>query len=326
MDAADAVAVAGRRAEAVGEPGPHRGAASHQPLVGVAAEGGHRPGQLALGRCPPLGRLGDGRGTNRELRMVRSRGQGGVQRRRSGRPIVATRSRRVAVGGERPRAAPSTRRRSTGRRTGASPTAAASPIAPRRPARRQRRRAGEARIGEEGARPRGRGCPRLEQPEELEDQPLAQHDRGVRLLDAERPRGQALQRAGWDALGGCLGGADELERGRRRSSRRRSIASARRVAQAAPSGTRYRSGGTVGGEAHLDDGEGGIEGDGGAMGLDDRGDREMLRAEPAGGDDLLGRHPDPSSPRSPRKRTIGQGTSPSTQWWSATSMARPMRG
>ena len=175
----------------------------------------------------------------------------------------------------------------------------------------ERRRAGKARIGQEGADLEVGVVPRLDEAEELEDEPLAQHDRGVRLLDAERTRCHVHRRIG--GLCRCPGGADELGAagGDRRAAEHRGgqVGCPGRAL-----GHEVPLGGSVGGEAHLDDGERGIGRDGDPIDLDDRGDGEVLRPEPARGDDLLGRHPDPSSLQSRRNRTIGQGTSPRIQW------------
>ena len=70
MDAADA-GLAGRQPERVREAGSHGGRQLDEPCVGISVHGGHRLGQLALGRCAPGGRLGHGRRTRGERRMLR---------------------------------------------------------------------------------------------------------------------------------------------------------------------------------------------------------------------------------------------------------------
>ena len=61
-----------------------------------------------------------------------------------------------------------------------------------------------------------------------------------------------------------------------------------------------------------------------AIDLGHRGDRPLLRAEPAPGRQVGGRHPDAVTGQSIRNRTIGHGTPPSTQSWSGTSITRPL--
>ena len=56
----------------------------------------------------------------------------------------------------------------------------------------------------------------------------------------------------------------------------------------------------------------------------DVGDGSLLRAEPAPRREVGGDHPARFAGQSTRKRTIGHGTSPSTQSCSGTSIARPL--
>ena len=162
---------------------------------------------------------------------------------------------------------------------------------------------------------------RLKEAVQLQDQALADHDRGVRLLDGESSLPHQVR----------------LEAGR---PARHEPTDARftpdRIRQRGPEALAIRGLPTVdeGHEVALRADvviEGRLEHDQRSrpdrrsIDLGYRDDRALLRAEPALGREVGRSHPASGAGQSMRNRTIGHGTPPSIQSWSGTSITRPLR-
>ncbi len=177
-------------------------------------------------------------------------------------------------------------------------------------------RVGEAGIGQKGADLHIGVVAGLEQPIELQDQPLADDDRRVRLLDRQR---SSFERA--VEPGGVSDCRDE------RATRGGQLGpGGNRTDEAAPHVGAFRDEvairAAVIGEGNLEDHEGAIA-ERGSVDLADRRDRPLLGAEPARPPQLVRRH-HPALGQSSRNRTMGHATPARNQVWSGTSIASPM--